>query len=396
LSCVEIPKPYSKIPPGIWRGTLVLEDAPDSDKEDTVLPFNFEVQYTDNDNVIMIIHNGEERIEVKDITFTQDRKTGRDSIFIDFPLMDTHIAAEHKDHIIQGRWHVHYREDYSVPFLAYSGDNVRFKDVTPANHDLSGEWNVKMEIESEDEYPAIGDFKQKGNTLTGTFETETGDYRYLEGVVSGDDFYLSCFDGSHAFYFDGKVTEEGDLFGRFLSGVHYNVNWIGTKDAEGTLANPYEFSQVNDENVPITFEYKNTEGQIIGPNSSAYKGKPKIVKLMGTWCPNCLDETNFLLEYLEQHPDNDIDIIAIAFERYRDEEKALEMIKNYRERKDIPWEMLYGGYYDKSEATENFGFLEKIKSYPTLLFLDENNRIVETYTGFAGPATRYLLKMAIG
>ena len=31
---------------------------------------------------------------------------------------------------------------------------------------------------------------------------------------------------------------------------------------------------------------------------------------------------------------------------------------------------------------------QEIKAYPTMIFLDKQNRIVKTHTGFSGPATR--------
>ncbi|MEE9372644.1 MAG: TlpA disulfide reductase family protein [Saprospiraceae bacterium] len=386
-SCIDIPRPYSKIPPGIWKGTLVLEDDPKSNKNDLVLPFNFEIDYID-ENVIMTIINAKEKIVVKEITFSQDRSTGRDSIFIDFPLYDTRIEAEYKDNVIQGFWYVHYRENYKVPFIARHGVAERFKNATPPSQDISGEWNVKIDIETESEYPALGDFKQEGNKLTGTFMTETGDYRYLEGVVSGNELFLSCFDGAHAFYFDGKVLESGNILGRFFSGLHYKTNWTAVKNGKNDMVNAYEFSKLKNDQEPVTFSFPNTEGELVTPNSDKYKGKPKIVKLMGTWCPNCLDETNFLLDYLKNNPNKQIDIIALAFERYRDSDKAIAIIKRYKEKKKIPYEMLYAGYYDKEEATKTFKMLKKIKSYPTLIFLDKNNMVRKIYTGFSGPATK--------
>jgi len=42
-------------------------------------------------------------------------------------------------------------------------------------------------------------FKQTKNKLTGTFLTTTGDYRYLDGIVTGDSLKLSTFDGAHAY-----------------------------------------------------------------------------------------------------------------------------------------------------------------------------------------------------
>ncbi len=388
LGCVEIPEPFSKIPPGLWKGTLVLEDDPLTNRNDLELPFNFEVNYGENDAILITIINAEERIVIEEVKFTHNRRTGRDSIFIDFPLFDTHIAAEFKENIIQGAWHVHYRDNYSIPFIAYHGNHNRFEMLDDANHDLSGEWNVRMEIETETEYPALGDFKQEGNKLTGTFLTETGDYRYLEGVVSGNELFLSCFDGSHAFYFDGEVLNSGSILGRFYSGVHYKTNWTGVKDGNNDMSNAYEFSKLKRNKDPVSFSFPNTEGLQVSLSDEKYRDKPKIIKLMGTWCPNCMDETNFLLDYLKNNPDKQIDIIAIAFERYRDPQKALQMVEQYKTKKQIPYEVLYGGYYDKAEATETFKILEKIQSYPTLIFLNSKNEVQKIYTGFAGPATK--------
>ena len=118
-----------------------------------------------------------------------------------------------------------------------------------------------------------------------------------------------------------------------------------------------------------------------------YAGKPKLITLMGTWCPNCLDESKFLLNYMKNNPDVDIPIIAVAFERYRDDAKAIEALSRYKERLNIPYDILYGGYYDKKEATKNFGIIDEIKSYPTLLFVNRENVITKVHTGFAGPAT---------
>jgi len=54
---------------------------------------------------------------------------------------------------------------------------------------------------------------------------------------------------------------------------------------------------------------------------------------------------------------------------------------------EIPWTMLHAGYYNKSEATEILPFVDKVISYPTLFFLDQNNQVQKIHTGFNGPAT---------
>ena len=108
---------------------------------------------------------------------------------------------------------------------------------------------------------------------------------------------------------------------------------------------------------------------------------------MGTWCPNCRDETEFLLGYLKEHPDAEFELLGIAFERHTDTVKALEAIERYRQKLAIPYPIVYGGSNDKSKASETLSMLNKVVAFPTLIFLDKNNEVVAIHTGFSGPAT---------
>ena len=62
----------------------------------------------------------------------------------------------------------------------------------------------------------VGVFSQTGNRLTGTILTITGDYRYLDGTVQGDRFYLSAFSGSMPLLVEGRITDEGQLEGELV------------------------------------------------------------------------------------------------------------------------------------------------------------------------------------
>ena len=109
---------------------------------------------------------------------------------------------------------------------------------------------------------------------------------------------------------------------------------------------------------------------------------------MGTWCPNCKDETEFLLDYLKNNSPKDIEVIAIGFERYKDEAKSIAALKRYKDKWEVPYQVLLGGTSDsKSKASEKIPQLSGILSYPTLIFVDKSNKIRKIYTGFSGPAT---------
>ncbi|MBT8234014.1 MAG: TlpA family protein disulfide reductase, partial [Bacteroidia bacterium] len=193
----------------------------------------------------------------------------------------------------------------------------------------------------------------------------------------------SVFDGAHAFLFSGNVSND-TIYGEFRSGKHYKSNWMAVRDDEFTLTNPSDMTKAVDEK-PIAFAFPNSEGSQTDINDPKYKSKYKLINIMGTWCPNCRDEINFLKEVQAKHPN--IEIISIAFEKYRDTEKAMAILKKYKSQMNFDWPILLGGYANKKETGETFEFLDKIYSYPTLLLVDDNNKIIDIHTGFNGPAT---------
>lgn len=407
-TCLRMESPYTKLPPGSWRAVLQLDPSAITpnpkgeyrqDKLDLTfdevtngeLPFNFEIEYTDDTTFQVVLLNGDERIVAKDVTFGRSKSRAKDSIRINFPIYDTYIVGLYEEGLIEGKWVVNYRENYSIPFIANYGMNHRFtKTPKPEALDLSGTWEVTFGPGGDESaaFAGIGEFEQEGNQLSGTFRTETGDYRYLQGEVSGNKAYLSVFDGAHAFLFEAQIdAEQEKMVGSFRSGKHYRTVWEARRNSEATLASTYELTKVNDAGAPIDFTFPNTDGQAVSLSDEAFEGKAKLIQIMGTWCPNCKDETQFLLEYFAENPQPDLQVITIGFERYREEERALAALKRYQEGNKIPYPVLWGGYYDKKEASEILPMLSEIISYPTLLFIDKENRVRKIHTGFNGPAT---------
>lgn len=182
--------------------------------------------------------------------------------------------------------------------------------------------------------------------VTGTFLTETGDYRYLDGKAVKQKLYLSTFDGAHAYLFIGKLMADGKISGTFRSGSQYTTNWEGQRNDTSSLRSAYTLSKPVNNN-PLNFTFENESGGLVSINDEKYKNKIKIVQIMGTWCPNCMDETIFLKEYFDNNPNDDIAIISIGFERYKDEVKSKEALKRFKNRMNLSHEVLYGGYYDK-------------------------------------------------
>ncbi|RMG81150.1 MAG: TlpA family protein disulfide reductase [Bacteroidetes bacterium] len=408
-SCVVIENQFEALPPGIWRGALMLEQQavpveamPQKKKyfqeipkrvseaiPEGMLPFNFEVIYDESGGFHIEIINGNERIPVPDVSFGRSKSRAKDSIRIDFPVYETYIIAFYEDNDLEGYWYVPARgSNYRIPFSAKYGKDYRFTPLKePPAADLTGRWEVLFSEEDGSTFPAVGEFTQSGNHLSGTFLTETGDYRFLDGTVQGDHLYLSCFDGSHAFLFDAKINPDETLTGAFRSGVHYKATWSAKRNSEATLKNPYDLTSLVDGYETVQFSFPSPDGRLISPDSEEYRGKVKIIQIFGTWCPNCRDETAFLVEYLNEHPHPDLKVIGLAFEKHREKEKAFERIRTWQAHFKMNYDIAFAGYYDKEEAAKALPMLNHVLSYPTLIFLDKNNKVRKIHTGFAGPAT---------
>ena len=401
-ACVEPIHPYSAIAPGEWRAVLYI----DPNKSITpgiqdrsgerqnlheqndigILPFVFDVKYTNDTSWYIEIHNGEERIPIRDISLGRTRSEASPTLKMEFDIYDSHIEALVKEDIMQGHFVVRAKENYRIPFAAFHGKEGRFiRSVDIENRsDFNGRWEVIFSPDTEDEYRAIGEFKQEGHLVTGTFLTETGDYRYLEGIAEGNKLWLSVFDGAHAFLFHAKENADGSIQGIFRSGKHYQTSWIGNRNNKVKLKSPDSLSQAIVEQFSLTLpDHEGVETSFPAPDLNGIK----ILQIMGTWCPNCKDETEFLIEYLNNNPDLPLHIVSVAFERYSQKELALASLARYKDKLNIPYPIFYGGLSKKSAASEILPMLDKVISYPTMVFLDKNNRVRRVHTGFAGPAT---------
>jgi thiol-disulfide isomerase/thioredoxin len=126
------------------------------------------------------------------------------------------------------------------------------------------------------------------------------------------------------------------------------------------------------------------------------KGKPyrpkndasiKLYQIMGSWCPNCLDEMRFFKELHNDFAKEGLEIIALAYENQQDLRSALTKLRTFRKRMEIPYTICYAGNASKEIASATFPMLNQVMSFPTSILVDRNGKIRHIHTGFSGPAT---------
>jgi len=371
FSCVNIEN--EGLREGRWLARLEVMD-----KE--VLPFNFDLK-KEHSGYVIDIYNAEETIHVDEIDINND------SIKIKMPAFEGYIAGIFSDSAITGKF-IKESLDRIVPFYAVFGDSTRFQSSENARINVSGIWETKFSPDTEDEYMAKGIFTQQKNRVSGTFRTNTGDYRYLEGAVDGDSLRLSTFDGAHAFLFTAMVTDSS-LIGTFYSGNHFKEPFIAQRNDEFELADEESLTFLKEGYEELQFSFPDTNDNLISLEDSRFKEKVVVVQIMGTWCPNCLDETKFLSEYIKTRKRDNFEVVALAFEYAKTKDLAFDRIERLKSRAGVPYPILLAQYgsSDKIKANEKLPMLNHILSYPTTIFIDKKGKVRKIHTGFNGPAT---------
>ena len=369
----------SKLKEGVYRGLLYLNE-----QQNVVLPFNFDISHR-QDKWHMVIHNADEKIEVDEITVLQD------SVVIKLPVFDTEFRAKLVRDGLDGVWINHYRKEKNqVKFKAVINDKSRFVTPTATQHPhFEGKWAVTFSPGLPEAYSAIGLFHhtEQSTLVHGTFLTETGDYRYLEGSQIDNKLFLSCFDGSHAFLFVAEIDSSNQLHGTFFSGSHWKENWIARKDDKFELKKADEITSIVNPQAALQFSFVNLENKPVSLNDSKFQNKAVLVQIMGSWCPNCMDESAMLAPLYEQYKDQGLEIIALAFEKTNDTAIAKKQLLRLQKRFSIGYDILITGLSGKTKASEIFPMLSDISAFPTLIYLDKKHKIVSVHTGFSGPAT---------
>ena len=357
---------------GLWEAKIQVSDQ--------TLPFRFEIEKEAGDPVMYLI-NAEERIKVEDIGMTAD------SVAMGMHIFNTLLQAKYEDETLTGSWIKQDYEDYVLPFEAYKVSSFQETEPSAATADITGKWEVTFEGEDGEDEPAVGIFSQEGAKVTGTFLTPLGDYRYLSGELDGNRLELSCFDGEHAFLFRAMVGEDKLKNGEFWSGKSWKQDWSGEKNPNATLADPKSLTYLKEGYEEISFTFPNLEGKPVSLSDEKYRGKVVLVQLMGSWCPNCMDETAFLSSYYKKHKDEGLEIIALAFERDPALEAARPRLQKLIDRFDMQYDILVAGSNSKKEASEKLPMLNEVISFPTTVFIDREGDVRRIHTGFSGPGT---------
>lgn len=351
---------------GVWRFELLYPN--------TKIPFVMELEPTRKGWEATLI-NGRERLNlglarVEKGVWIYQLQTYQN--YLEF----THISAQSiKGNFVKAT----VTPVEKVPFTATHGPIHRFnRPQIKSSVNLNGKWSMEMVSSDGKKTPAIALFDQSGDTLNASILTPTGDYRYIDGHVSGDEFISAAFDGVYHFTFQGKMVNHslvGTINGKSIT------TFTAKKDEQASLPDPLKQTQIE----IVSFKFPDVNGKDFSLKD--FKGKPVVLQIFGSWCPNCIDELDFLGPWYLSNKSRGVEIIALSFEYASSPAEASKHLKKVIEKRKIPYLVLLAGTSREDKPEEKLPTLKNFISFPTTIFLDKNHKVKKVHAGFNGPST---------
>jgi thiol-disulfide isomerase/thioredoxin len=152
------------------------------------------------------------------------------------------------------------------------------------------------------------------------------------------------------------------------------------------LTDPFEKTFLSGE-TSIAFEKPDLTGELYQFPNESTAGKVVILQVLGSWCPNCLDETVFFKQLHEKYADEGLMILALGYEIPDTYEGQRDRLLHYVDKLNVPYQVLVGGKVSKVDTAADFPALNDIFAYPTTIFFNRLGEVVKIHTGFNGPGT---------
>ena len=361
-------------------------------KDGKLVPFQM-IQTRKNNKEGWYIRNAAERIPV-----TEWKQKG-DSVFFTLPAFEVSFRArkEGKEKL-SGQFIKQTTGSRQYwPFTADAKDSQRFvSNMGSAKENITGKWDVTITRANGTTRKALAIFSQEGCNLTGTFLTPSADYRYLDGIVTGDSLKMSSFDGDNIRLFEAVITNENAISGGFFyNGYTGKERWTAVKTDSVPPPEAVDPTRMREGQTRLNFRFRDLQGKWVSINDEKYRHKVVIIQLMGSWCANCLDETRFLIDFYKENHAKGVEIIALTYEYSTDPIRSKASVEKFKKLLGVPYPILMTGVTagDDQKAAKTLPQLTDIRSFPTTLILDREGRVRKIETSFYGPGSgEYYIK----
>ncbi|MBT7094632.1 MAG: redoxin family protein, partial [Bacteroidetes bacterium] len=174
--------------------------------------------------------------------------------------------------------------------------------------------------------------------------------------------------------------------GIFCGGPYWKGTWRAVKDPDVSLPDATQLTYLKSGYESIDFSFPDLLGQMVSPEDEKYNNKALIIQIIGSWCPNCMDETRYFAELYRKYKTKGLEIIALCYES-DDFEASKRAIFRFKNDLNAAYTFLHAGESNKNKASQTLPMINRVISYPTSIFINKEGEIQKIFTGFTGPGT---------
>jgi len=141
---------------------------------------------------------------------------------------------------------------------------------------------------------------------------------------------------------------------------------------------------VRDPNEKFTFKFADFDGNVISSEDPRFKNKVVLAIVTGTWCPNCHDEAQYLVELDKKYRDKGLAIVALDFEE-PEQQNGLQRAKAFVKQYGVKYTYLFPGA--PAEMWEKVPQLNHLDTWPATVFIGRDGKVKTVHSGFASQAS---------
>jgi thiol-disulfide isomerase/thioredoxin len=253
---------------------------------------------------------------------------------------------------------------------------------------INGVWEVAQETpKGEKAWRLI--VEQKGAEILATILRIDGDTGGLTGEWQDGKFVASHYDGARPGLVvltpqaDGSLNVKLNAVPRVVELTAFRPEVARAKG----LPEPSNFlthTTVRDPNEVFAYNFPDVNGKLISNDDPVVKGKVVVAVVTGTWCPNCHDEAQFLVQLQKKYADRGLQVIALDFEE-EDQLQSLTRVKAFIKKYGVPYPYLIAG--TPQEMWDKIPQAVNLNTWPATFFVGRDGKVKAVHSGFAAPAS---------
>lgn len=366
--------PATQLPEGRWDASVTIKGV--------VIPFRLDISGR-GANLTGTLYNGEQT------QTTTSAKLENDSLVLNFDHYLTKISATLKDGKLEGKVQGRFdRERYlsDFPFQASRYVATAASENAPA---IDGLWIIPFESpKGEKAWRFI--VRQKGPEVSAAILRVDGDTGALTGVYHDGKFIVSHFDASRPLVLEITPNQDGTLSlrqeGAYTARSNLTAYRADVAKAKG-LPEPANFTThttVRDPKEVFKFSFPDLNGKLVSNTDERFKGKVVIAVVTGTWCPNCHDEAQYLVQLFKKYHEQGLEIVALDFEE-PEQQDELARAKAFVKKYGVEYPYLIAGA--PAEMWEKVPQAVNLNTWPATFFVGRDGLVKRIHAGFAAPAS---------